>query len=46
LTDPTQSRVLWTEATIKMRGREWRVIQVALRRDGEDEPFVVSAAAV
>ena len=26
LTDPTQSRVLWTEARIKMRGREWRVI--------------------
>jgi hypothetical protein len=44
--DPTQSRVLWTEATVKMLGDEWRVIQVALRRDGEDEPFVVSAAAV
>jgi hypothetical protein len=44
--DPSQSRILWTEATIKKRGAEWRVIRVAIRRDGEDDPFVVSAAAV
>jgi hypothetical protein len=44
--DPSQSRILWTEATITKRGNNWRVISVAIRRDGEDEPFVVSAAAV
>jgi hypothetical protein len=27
-------------------GNIWKVIQVAIRRDGEEEPFVVSAAAV
>jgi hypothetical protein len=45
-TDPAESPVLWTEATIKKRGNAWRVIRVAIRRDGDDEPFVVSAAAV
>jgi hypothetical protein len=44
--DPAQSTVLWTEATIKKRGNDSRVIRVAARRDGEDVPFVVSAAAV
>jgi hypothetical protein len=33
--DPSQSRILWTEATIKKRGNDWRVIRVAIRRDGE-----------
>lgn len=45
-TDAAQSKVLWTEAFISKRGNEWRVIRVAIRRDGDDEPFVVSAAAI
>lgn len=45
-TDAPDTTILWTEATIQKRGRDWRVIQVAIRRDGEDEPFVKSSAAV
>jgi hypothetical protein len=45
-TDAFESRILWTEAKIKKRGNVWKVIQVAIRREGEAEPFVVSAAAV
>jgi hypothetical protein len=37
---------LWTEAKIEKRGNIWKVAQVAIRRDGEAEPFVISAAAV
>jgi hypothetical protein len=44
--DPGQSRIVWTEAFVSKRGNAWRVIRVAIRRDEEDEPFVVSAAAV
>jgi hypothetical protein len=44
--DPGQSTIVWTEAFVSKRGDGWRVIRVAIRRDGEDEPFVVSAAAV
>jgi hypothetical protein len=44
--DASESRVVWTEATIQKRGNVWRVVRVAIRRDGDDDPFVVSAAAV
>jgi len=37
---------VWTEGKIAKRDNVWKVIQVAIRRDGEDEPFVISAAAV
>jgi hypothetical protein len=42
----SRSPILWTEAFIKKRGNDWRVIRVAIRRDGEGEPFIESAAAV
>jgi hypothetical protein len=42
----SQSRTVWTEATIQKRGADWRVIRVSIRRDGDDEPFVVSAASI
>jgi hypothetical protein len=45
-TDPTHSTFVWTEATIQKRGDEWRVIQVEIRLDGDDQPLVVSAAAI
>jgi|GEM_PF-2519285 hypothetical protein len=45
-TDASSSRVVWTEGKIAKRDNVWKVIQVAIRRDGEDEPFVISAAAV
>jgi len=35
-----------TEATLKKRDEVWRVVQVSIRLDGEDEPLVVSAAAI
>jgi hypothetical protein len=44
--DTSGSETFWTEATIAMRNQRWRVVQVAIRRDGEKEPLVRSAAAV
>jgi hypothetical protein len=44
--DASAPRVFWTEATVKKRGDAWRVVQVAIRREGEEEPFVRSGAAV
>jgi len=45
-TDASGSNILWTEATLNKRDDVWRVIQVSIRLDGEDEPLAVSAAAV
>lgn len=42
-TDASQSTTLWTEVALRKVGNAWRVSQVPIGRDGEDDPFVVSA---
>jgi len=44
--DASTSSILRTEATIQYRRGVWRVMQVAIWRDDEHDPLVISAAAV
>ena len=45
-TDAAGEITLWTEAILQSKEGGWRIAQLSLREDGQDEPLVTSAAAI
>jgi hypothetical protein len=45
-TDASGEVTLWTEAIVQRKDDAWRVAQLSIKVDGEEEPLVTSAGAV